>query len=250
MARIFAIPVDVEFTDDRRDERAAWLTEVVGPGNSVTVEAPRHGARFLESSFDQALTAPALIELAVEAEAEGYDAIAVLCMTDPFVDAMREAVNIPVVGSCQASCFTAVMVGWRFSIVTITDGAIPVVDRAVVAAGVDPRACTSIRSIDMPIADMVDHPSEVINRLTVEAQGAIRADGAKAIILGCTEMGQNAAPELSRRLGVPVIDPNVAAVQFAKSMVEMGYGHSRLTYPRVPWSVEERVVTATVVGRR
>src|SRR5688572_7290029 len=131
MARIFAMLVDVHFTEERRLEREAWLTEALGPGHSVAVGAPREGALFLESALDQALTARGLLDLAVEAQERGHDAIAVLCITDPSVDAMREAVDIPVVGSCQASAFTAAMVAGRFSIVTLNVGLFPVLDKAV-----------------------------------------------------------------------------------------------------------------------
>lgn len=240
MARIFAIPVDVHFTEERRLARAAWLTEALGPGHGVTVGAPRAGALFLESAFDQALTARGLLDLAVEAQAGGHDAIAVLCITDPSVDAMREAVDIPVIGSCQASAFTAAMVAGRFSIVTLNVGLFPVLDKAVAAAGVDPRAIASYRSIGMAIADMVADPAEVVRRLEDQARQAVEHDGARAIVLGCTEMGRDAADQLAARIGVPVIDPNVATVHFARALAEMAYGHSRLAFPRSPNSIAER----------
>lgn len=249
MARIFAIPVDVHFTEDRRIEREAWLTEALGPGHSVTVRAPRDGALYLESALDQALTARGLLDLAVEAQETRHDAIAVLCITDPSVDAMREAVDIPVVGSCQASAFTAAMVAGRFSIVTLNVGLFPVLDKAVAATGVDPRAIVSYRSIDMAIAEMVADPAEVVRRLEEQARQAVRHDGARAIVLGCTEMGRNAADDLAARVGVPVIDPNVATIQFSRAMAEMGYGHSRLPFPRSPYAIAERFVSSEVAGR-
>jgi allantoin racemase len=249
MARIFAMPVDVDFSEERRIEREAWLTKALGPGHSVTVGAPREGALFLESALDQALTARGLIDRAVEAQETGHDAIAVLCITDPSVDAMREAVDIPVVGSCQASAFTAAMVAGRFSIVTLNVGLFPVLDRAVAAAGVDPRAIVSYRSIDMPIAAMVADPPEVVRRLENEAREAVERDGARAIVLGCTEMGRDAAAQLAARIGVPVIDPNVATVQFARALAEIGYGHSRLAFPRGPYTIAARVAGSRLVGQ-
>lgn len=249
MARIFAMPVDVDFTEERRRERQEFLAGFLAAEDEIAVEAPATGARFLESTFDQTLTARGILELGAQAQAQGYDALAILCMTDPFVDALRELVDIPVIGSAQATAMTAVMCGGRFSVISTSPEAIPVVERAVEVSGVDRRAYVSTRAISMTIAEMIEDPAEVLRQLEEQAIKAIRHDGARAIVLGCTEMGNDTAPQLSERIGVPVIDANVATVQFARAMVAMGYDHSRVAYPRTPWTIEQRFATAADVGR-
>ena len=58
---------------------------------------------------------------------------------------------------------------------------------------------------------------------------AVEADGAQAIVLGCTGM-MAMRNSLEERLGVPVIEPYSAAVQFAASLVRMKLRQSRLSY--------------------
>jgi len=58
-----------------------------------------HGPAYLESSFDQALAGKPITEEVISAETEWFDAIGILCPSDPFLDACREAVQLPVVAA-------------------------------------------------------------------------------------------------------------------------------------------------------
>ena len=52
----------------------------------------------IESLYDEALLAPWTVEMTVEAERRGYNAVLTGCVGDPGVEAAREMVRIPVIG--------------------------------------------------------------------------------------------------------------------------------------------------------
>ena len=59
---------------------------------------------------------PEILDAALEAEADGAEAIIIDCMDDPAVDGARRLVDIPVVGPGHASMSLAAMLGHKFSI--------------------------------------------------------------------------------------------------------------------------------------
>ena len=50
----------------------------------------------IESSYDEYMAIPTYLEYTIDAEEEGYDAVILSCGSDPGLDALREAVKIPV----------------------------------------------------------------------------------------------------------------------------------------------------------
>ncbi len=231
MHRIMALGVDVDFPADRRRERAEWLTSLAGEGWTVEARAIAHGPEYLESTVDQALALPAIVEAVAQAEREKFDAAIILCMTDPGLEACRELVDIPVVGTAQAACLVAMSLGGRFSIVTLSRAIEPLIERTARSTGVNPAGLASVRSIEMTIAEMAREPARVYSRLLEQSRAAVRQDGACSIVLGCTEMGAGMAARLSAELRVPVIDPNVAGLGLARLLVSAGLKQSRVWYP-------------------
>jgi allantoin racemase len=228
--RILALNVDADFPESRRQQREEWLAALAGDGWIVRVRAVAYGPRNLELTVDQALAVPAVLEGVARAEKDGYDAVMILCMTDPGLDACRELVDIPVVGTAQAACLTAVALGLRFSIVTLTAALEPLIERTARASGVNPQSLASVRSIGMSIPEMAGEPAKVFERLVAQGRLAVQQDGAHSIVLGCTGMAGIAAP-LSSELGVPVVDPNVAGLWLSQLMVSAGLKQSRQWYP-------------------
>ncbi len=83
-----------------------------------------------------------------------------------------------------------------------------------------------VRVLATVVADDDDLPSEAILK---EARLAIDEDGADVIVLGNTGMS-TVAEVLRERLEVPVVDPAVAGLTLATSLVHMGLTHSRHCY--------------------
>jgi len=243
MPKILALGVDVRFSEHLQAERQEWLSSVY-PNTSVAVRTITHGPAYLESSFDQALAGKAIMEQVISAEGEGFDAVGLLCLSDPFLDACREAVRIPVVGAGQSSCLMALTLATRISVVTIHDAAIPLLWKVIRASGVSESQFASIRAINMTIAEMSESKERTLARLEEVCKAVLREDKAEAIILGCTEMGRDAQPVLSKRLKVPVVDPNIATVGIACALIGAGLAQSPLAFPPSKHTLEERYVLA------
>ncbi len=206
------------------------------PGTEIRVVSLERGPASIESMYDEYISAPWTLEKVKLAEQEGYDAVIIDCMGDPALHAARELVDIPVIGPAEASMAMASVMGHRFSVVTVLQSVVPIFHNMVAAYGFKDRFA-SIRFIDIPVLEL-DREDEVKEGLAVESRKAIDEDGADLIILGCTGM-IGMAKDLEKKLGVPVIDPTAAALKMAESMVDLGYSHSKLTYPKPPDKVRK-----------
>src|SRR5262249_57638358 len=60
-----------------------------------------------------------IVDNGLRAEREGYDAFLIGNIFEPGLHALREVLNIPVLGLCEASVFLACLMGTSFSIVNV-----------------------------------------------------------------------------------------------------------------------------------
>jgi allantoin racemase len=205
-------------------------------GSAWTIDAwdVPGGPASIESAYEEYLSVPGTIERVVEAERSGFNGVVLGCFGDPGVDAMREMVDIPVVGPGEASMLLAASLGHRFSIVTVLSSIIPLLERLAWQVGVD-RKLASVRTIDVPVLELARDPGETFARLVQEGARARDQERADAIIMGCMSMAfQDRQDDLAARLGIPVVNPVYAAVKMMKTLCELGLRHSRRAYPTPP----------------
>ena len=74
------------------------LQRHAGTDTEVEVHGIAHGPGSIESAYDAALVVPELLRAAPAAERDGFDAMIVGCFSDPGLDALRETVDMPVIG--------------------------------------------------------------------------------------------------------------------------------------------------------
>lgn len=202
--------------------------------NTVGLE---RGPASIECDYEAALAVPEILRRVDEAAREGMDGIVIDCMMDPGLEAARERVAIPVVGAAESSFHLAAMLAERFAVVTILERDIPLLQRLFDRYGVSQKVA-GIRVIDMPVLDLARDEAQVAGRAAQEAKEAIHRDGAQAIVFGCT--GMRGVTDAVRRAlagcgcAAPVIDPSLAALKLAESLVEMHLSHSKLSYPPPP----------------
>jgi allantoin racemase len=191
------------------------------------------GPASIESAFDEALALPDTIAKIVLADQEGADAVVVDCFGDPGVDAGREATEMLVLGPAQASMHLAALLGQRFSVVTVLDAVIPLIEDLAGKYGLSDKLC-SVRTVDIPVLELDQH-DRLVRALADEAVKAVEEDGAHVIVFGCTGMRGCAAglrADLAARgyQGIPVIDPVIAAFKMAEALVDLGLTPSKRTY--------------------
>lgn len=194
------------------------------------------GPASIESEFDESLAAPDILNKVIEAEERGFDGVITDCFGDPAVKAAREIVDIPVVGAAEPSMLFACSLGQRFSVVTVLENVIPMIENIAKVLGVYEKLA-SVRSVNIPVLELHDR-DKLKSALYEEMLKAIREDKAHVLILGCTGMMgvANDLHEMLKKDGydVPVIDPAAASIKFLEALIGLGVKQSRLTYMKPP----------------
>ncbi|MBN1859045.1 aspartate/glutamate racemase family protein [Candidatus Bipolaricaulota bacterium] len=216
-----------EFLATQIDERQA----AAGPGVEVTTICLEDGPVSLESGVDDALVAVPLMIEARKAQDEGYDAVVIDCAADPSVRAVREYIDIPVTSAGEAAFQYVLGLADTFSVVTVLENTAHLIEDRLRTYGLMSRVA-SVRFADVPVLDLEDM-SLACERILSQARQAIDQDGADAIVLGCTGMSP-VTKHLQQNLEVPVVDPAVAALTLAESLVRMGISHSKKSYLTPP----------------
>jgi allantoin racemase len=192
------------------------------------------GPASIESAYEEYLSVPGAVERMVEAERAGFDGAVLGCFGDPGLDAMREMVNMPVIGPGEASMLFAASLGHRFSVVTVVDSVVPLIERVAWQVGVD-RKLASVRSIDVPVLELGRDPEVTLARMLTEGEAARDRDRADVLVMGCMSMAfQDRQADLTARLGIPVVNPVHAAVKLMQALCALGLRHSRRAYPVPP----------------
>jgi len=183
------------------------------------------GPESIESKYDEAFSQPGVLKKVQEAEKQGFEACLIDCFGDPALCAAREVVHIPVLGAGESGMFLGAMIGRWFSIITVLDRIIPLIEDNAQVYGISSKLA-SVRSVNIPVLDLKKDRGLLIQRLVTQAEIAVKEDGANVIVLGCTGMaGLAEAVEeklYKKELRVSVIDPVKAAVKFAESLIDIG----------------------------
>jgi Asp/Glu/hydantoin racemase len=204
-----------------------------GPDLHFEYRAVKAGPVNYSSHHDFVLADASIFEAGCRAQQEGFAAVCIDTMSDSGVAALRSVLDIPVFGPGKVSMLTALMLGDRFSILTMASRWKPLYKKALDELGMHHK-CASVRAIEVSPdnqALLSGKEEEVFPLLEAAAMKAIEIDGADVIILGSTTMHQ-AHAHLQARLPVPVINPGPLSYKIAESMLALGHTHSRSAYPR------------------
>jgi Asp/Glu/hydantoin racemase len=185
------------------------------------------------SHHDFVLADVANFEAGCRAQDEGFSAVCIDTMSDSGVAALRSVLDIPVFGPGKVSMLTALMLGERFSILTMASRWKPLYKKALDELGLHHK-CASVRAIEVAPdnqALLAGKEEDVFPLLEAAARRAIEEDGADVLILGSTTMHQSHA-WLSQRLPVPVINPGPLSYKMAEAALGLGLAQSRQAYPR------------------
>lgn len=147
---------------------------------------------------------PKIVELARRFEEEGAEAVFISCAADPALEESRRAVKIPVVGAGSAGAATALALGGRIGILSITDEV--------------PRAMARVLG-DRVVA--LERPEGVTNTTHLMQPGGVERSlasarklverGADTLLFACTGFVTiGMAPIIRKELGIPAVDPVLA----------------------------------------
>ena len=204
-----------------------------GPDLQFEYRSVKAGPVNYSSQHDFVLADASIFEAGCRAQEEGFAAVCIDTMSDSGVAALRSVLDIPVFGPGKVAMLTALMLGDKFSILTMASRWKPLYKKALDELGMHHK-CASVRAIEVNPDNqglLSGKEEEVFPLLEAAAMKAIELDGADVIILGSTTMHQ-AHGYLQSRLPVPVINPGPLSYKIAEAALALGHSHSRTAYPR------------------
>ena len=193
--------------------RQEKLQAFLSPGVELETRSDYGGPESIESMWEEYLSVPGTMDLAVRLEREGFDAIIPGCFGDPGLDGIREIVSIPVVGPGQAGMTVAAMLGHRFSIVTVVENIIRPLENLALLHGYASKLA-SVRQIGIPVLELNNDPDYTYHRAIEVCRETIEKDRADVLVMGCGTLSFR-SEELAAELGVPVVNPLRAALRMA-----------------------------------
>lgn len=195
-------------------------TELVG----VTTKG---GTRNIDSAFGDYLSGAFMIRTCLEAvSVHRPDAVVLAGFGRVGIDALKEALTIPVVSISEASMAVACLLGHRFTTLTMLRQFIPYQEDLVRYYGFEAK-CASVRSININVEECVTNREKTLRELKEQIERIVAEDRAEVVILACAGLcGYDA--ELSKLAGVPVLDPASVGVKVAEGLVGLGLSHSKV----------------------
>jgi allantoin racemase len=168
-----------------------------------------------------------ILKNALKSEKEGYDALVITCFFDPSLFALRQLMNIPVIGIAESSMHFASILGKRFAIVTSDPNYIGEIEENIHKYRMEKQVIANnpVRSIRLSSQEffgcVVGDYKLAIESFEEVAYSCID-DGADVIIAGCgllspmlTKMG------IFEIDGVPIVDPMITGIKMAEAIVDL-----------------------------
>ncbi len=210
------------------------LKQIANPGTEVVVKSLPQGPESIESEFDKALAEKHVMgvvarELLGSREGE-YDAVMINCFDDPGVKALREVMrDALVLGIGETSITAALMLGFSIAIISTGKESKAIYRRRAAELGLLDRVVYT-GGIEVPVLKLREDETATLKALEKEGRRAVEEYGAEVIVLGCGGM-IGMAQELSRRVGVPVVDPTITTFKVTEALVASGLKHSYVHAP-------------------
>lgn len=174
----------------------------------------------IQSQRDVDGLVPALLKRTAGLENEAA-AFVVACFSDPGMHALREQSEKPVLGIAESGVLTALTLGQRFGIVAMLQNSIPRHLRYLGAMGMMDRFAGDL-PVNLTIAEMADD-ALTLGRMIAVGRTLRDTHHADVLVMGCAGMARFREP-LERELGIPIVEPTLAAVTMAIGRVRLGWG--------------------------
>ncbi|MBI2183673.1 MAG: hypothetical protein HYU39_01810 [Thaumarchaeota archaeon] len=223
------------YPESEIEARRRHIESFASKETTIELVFPDEGNYWVDkpTEFDTVYLKAYIVKRIVEAEKQGFDAALVNCIIDPGVDESRCVVNIPVLGPGRTSMHIASMLADKAGFFCPA-ALVPHLHRFAKTYDME-QTVGYVEPVDLGPTAFSDKKKAIREAFLTFAQRAIDA-GAQALIpwgLPLLSAGGLRAQELSKELGIPVIDPHIY-VKVAESLVEMGLSQSRKAYPAPP----------------
>jgi allantoin racemase len=181
-------------------------------GVEIATATGTFGAEVIATRAEHAIAEHAAVTLAAE-HATGCDAVVIAVSYDTGLRAVRELLDVPVVGMTEAGLLTACMLGGRVGVIVFGRRVLPLYQELVAGYGLQGRvAGWRVLESGAPYAQ-ADHP-ELDRDIAAAAADLVERDYAEAVLLAGAVMAgvPRRLQPLSR---VPLVDGLVCGVHQA-----------------------------------
>jgi allantoin racemase len=214
------------------EKREKRLRSLVSEGVDIRIVDNPEGPLCIETAKDEIQALPGTAKNLLAAQDQGVNAGVLGCAGDPGFHSLRELVTFPLIGPGHTSIFMAAMMGNRFSIFTPVESTIAPTRKLVEDTGLIGQL-GSIRPMSIPVLEIRTNREATFVKLVDLGQRMVAEDDADTLIFCCMSIAfQGLADELSKKLGVSVIDPVAVSVTLAESLARIGLTHSPRFYHR------------------
>lgn len=176
------------------------------------------GVAYIETRSEALIGGYAALQLAAEHYTD-YDAIIVAAFGDPGLEALREALPIPVIGMTEAALATATQSGGKTAIIAISQRIQAWYRECSEREGFGSQLC-AIRALDQTLANIGTVQEDQGERLIALAELAVTEDHADNLILAGAPLA-GLARAVAHRLPVPAFDGVSCAVRQAEALVNL-----------------------------
>ena len=209
----------------------AHLKEILDPGFTSTFNTTTPPATTTHALTEMRVAAN-FIRNAVEAERQGYHAVAINHFQDAGLMEAKSAVGIPVLGLGETSLFHACSLGRKLGLVTINPIFIPWHEDQVIRYGLQQRVI-GVRAVDAKVSDFIDAfaSQEAYDALYPKWERECRAlldAGADVIVpAGGLPMMLYGSPPGANIDGAPIVNGITVLAKTTEIFIKMRTGVSR-----------------------
>ncbi len=212
-------PVIRVINPNSNDSVTAGISEALEPlrladGPRLECITLSDGPFGVESQADVSMVEPLIVDY-IKADAEAA-AFIIACYSDPGLALCREATDRPVFGIAECAMATALSRGQSFGVIAILSQSIPRHIRHMRERLLH-NHCAGESALELTVAE-VENSSDTYEKMLEVGTKLRDKDGAEVIIMGCAGMAKY-RDTLEKSLGVPVIDPTIAAAGMAINTV-------------------------------
>ncbi len=173
--------------------------------------------------YFQLLNTPQIVENAIIAEREGYDAFAGNCLLDPGLHEIREILHIPSIFIGEASLLFACMLGGKFSLISHNPNYLEMMNKKVLLYGLEKRAAPpqTFKITLTELAQSFKNPDKVAEEFTKAAKRAVE-NGAEVLVPGCNVLNMFCVSNGIREIdGMVVLDAFSVLIKTVEMMVDL-----------------------------
>ncbi len=212
-------PNSTQAITDRMSEALDPYVNRSGMGiDCVTLQ---HGPPGVASDIDIATVAPLVTKYVSNDQVA--DAFVIACYSNPGLDEARKLTSKPVIGIGEAAISSALSLGKRFGVISVSDWSVNRHAADMKARGLYER-CAGDRPIGFSVME-TENPAS-IDKIVQVGLTLRDEDGADVLITACAGMSRH-LPKLQTATGLTIVDPVRAATAIAIGVLTAQAGADR-----------------------